>query len=735
MLDDAKWNSPTDTSRTPAPVALSFVDVLNTGDQIRTVEVTLESGAFLNGPSDREWQECIWENSTDPDDRRAPDGDGQAVRAFTAQDGFLRRPYIDMVFAVGSYRETAVEGVMDYRQLAVGHPDGVINVPEQWSLEIKVPWHWQEIDPAEMIHAIVRYYGGADALVNDLLNKTSFQAFSARMQDPMQRVAFDYVAKPGVSYGTVITEIARLSGALMIWGNDEGGVLTSEMRLEHIEDVQVNDYVFEVRQLGGGDNFTRKTLVIDSPYLRRAAEFLFNRIDVSWGNFVGHIVADVTSNTGNVWQQARSTRTEAGGLQLEADVINDESPNSVNTHGTISYGNADQLASVPMQDYANQGFNTQVWSDPADAYEITLGPEHLDFVAGDVIFVKDELRGLDGTEKLLVIEKTYNWDDMTALCRCIQWDIRPEQNTPVQIQDRPGIVDIDLLGWFESDDSGIVTTPVGGFNEITFWPDKSSYGHNLQTLARGTAARPILQPSSPAGPFGSVPYADFYGTAGATPGFRGLDWLLTFPSVVAFDRIARTGYTFCCVFLPVKYDDLDGGIIRYMFNAQSQIVGTPEDEFGCAMIDREMGVVVNSGGTKFDKRIKFDVDPGVPNIVMFRMMGNRSRYSTDTDFPVSNVAFQGEHGWRSDPDNAIGPSPLAFMGYGDRYGTGLGGASVRIESPAAIGCKLDGNQSVGEKGLEGLMPAFCLWRGHPTPAALRRLFQFWGEKYNVPMWS
>jgi hypothetical protein len=353
-----------------------------------------------------------------------------------------------------------------------------------YDLEVFQPYHWHERDLAEILFAWTRNYISTAGLdPTDELDETTFVDYSLRNRDPFRRQQFTVWRRTDTSFADLARSLLQQSNAIATFGRHEAGsALSFPLRLFEFTEREISSTAINLDD--GRDVFA-----VSNPSLRFANEDVANRLALPWGT--GVEIGNLTSG--------REQYTTAGSSPLSApeeqNKLDDELALSQSSYGVREVRLAPRI-NLNTEQWAEGSLDLTRWADLRREIEFTIGPLHFDFNVGDVVNVTDDVLDLDGTEELLVTEKTYDWDSLFSIVRAKE--IVPDatvSKTPSQVDDDE---DAELILHLDAN-VGVFTS---SGNDVSGWVNLAG-GPICSFLGAGTSLPPQLRTNGVTLPDGS----------------------------------------------------------------------------------------------------------------------------------------------------------------------------------------------------------------------------------------
>jgi len=335
---------------------------------------------------------------------------------------------------------------------------------------LSVPYTWDRVDVAETIWALTRFYSHSGIMIpTRYLDQTSFVAYSNYVENLLYRSELFVWREVDVSIGELIGELVNETGALLGFGGyreADGGTQGStqyfDCTLNHWENLTEVTEVIDAT-----DHVTN--YVIQRPSVRQAVDkYRINTFKNTWGSYLtwNSSASPILSSWSSPVRSPRNDNTLTYTDKADQNTYGVYSRNFTKRHCI------DEIS-------ADAAVHPWLWTGYAfREVELSMGLRAFDFDVSNVIHISDPLQGIDGTEDLIVTKKVIDWDTLTTTVTALEID----RELDTFLCNAPAISGV-LIQWLQED--GIVES-----GDISDWIDKSGYGYDAGTLARGGAAKP-----------------------------------------------------------------------------------------------------------------------------------------------------------------------------------------------------------------------------------------------------
>lgn len=355
---------------------------------------------------------------------------------------------------------------------------------------VQVPYSWYGVDLAALLFAFLCFHSPGGTGARAYLDRDALLDYSTGTYSYLRRRRLFTSRRVGESLIDHLKRLAIQSGAMMRWGGFvSGSNVTQQWGLGVLDWDRLREIttVYDADPAGdaGRDMFLTTPITV-----RHTDEYILNKSRLTWG---GGFIQTLTDGTTTRTPEAPfSTREPQAGawrahFREAANVVSYEDPESIEVYGERPV----EAEAVAIMDRpsADQLALTR-WTEPRRVVEFGMGPLHWDFDCGDVIHVRHPEVGLDGTEDLLVTDKTINWASLHAVITALQVNLEPAPMDPTD-----AALDSTCQLWVQAN---------GAFwldgNTIESWDDDSGNGRHLGIPAG------MVGPIATSGPDGIAGY-------------------------------------------------------------------------------------------------------------------------------------------------------------------------------------------------------------------------------------
>lgn len=564
VMDLTKWAQPTDVNLANEPI-LSGADPLG-GWTFRTINGVLYNytSFILGDPSDGAWlisdihPDKVWIEwyiydrssggtyvSTEPGDSYR----GGCLVSFEGDVGEAENTDLTLAWFDGD-QYTKFPGCLSASQMhlfLIHYTD--LDGEDYTHLEphIWVPYWWQRADIIEMMWSLIKHHAGDGSSIDDLMDKSGSIVVSEIIDEQLlHHQLFDFYRQAGESFGRSIQRMLVGTDVWLGTGFNTVG-LRLGLRPLHPEALETDSTLLDF-----DDGLTE--LNVRAVHVTDGNEYLFNAIESTWGTIAN--MRQNTDHSGGTLPVLDDTdlpliaSPPGEGDQLNKHVARDEE--SLERYGRRSVNIEQPFLNSP--DWSSAGIDLR-WSKLSRVITFTMGPRAFSFNVGDIINVKDSTEGLAGTESFLVIEMTYQWDELLVSVKAIEM-LEPAAMSPDAFQVRSKLrawyqcgeyLESPLLGVYFVDD---------GLGNIDGWIDQGPT-ENDATRTNLSLDYPALFQDDPAG-FNSL---NFVSTVGGSSINAGLE-------LATVDIRLQTGWT---IFVVIKANS--SGLFTSSFSGDQIIFG------------------------------------------------------------------------------------------------------------------------------------------------------------------